>query len=215
MLREAQGTFFFNGTFPFGMHRSIIESRASPKYCTPHLCFCHQVPIDVIDHFRCPYKVCLKYFQICLWTLLVLVTVSEMPLWSEFMSGGNTEKPSSSSTLDTRARSINVALPLEATLVGSCTTWQRLRLDSRLSSSQKAELVVSNIKITYQQNKEGGRVCRTKVSLESTWQTLSWGLYKTPIQNLFTYKCEILCIVTQRNSKLSGPDKIVEKYLQS
>lgn len=54
--------------------------------------------------------------------LLCLVIVNDMPLWSEFASGGSTEQFSTTSLFDTRAKSIKVALPLGAILVGSCTT---------------------------------------------------------------------------------------------
>ena len=53
---------------------------------------------------------------------ILLVIVNDMPLWSEFTSGGSTEHFSTTSLLDTRARSIKVALPLVATREGSCTT---------------------------------------------------------------------------------------------
>ena len=43
---------------------------------------------------------------------LCLVIVNDMPLWSEFASGGSTEQFSTTSLFDTRARSIRVALPL-------------------------------------------------------------------------------------------------------
>ena len=67
-----------------------------------------------------------EYFHIGRFTedlggFLWLMT-SEMPLWSEFASGGMTVHFSKEFILDTKAKSIRVALLLEIILVGSCTT---------------------------------------------------------------------------------------------
>ena len=61
--------------------------------------------------------------------------VSEMPLCSELERGGMTEHSSQQLGFDKNAGSISVADPLSTTLVGSCTTCVRSKLEIILCNS--------------------------------------------------------------------------------